>query len=340
MVTTEGFVLQTEQDVISDPIDLLERDEYIERLLDVAQTLSENKKNASYALNGVWGVGKSFVLNLFERKLREYGLENTTISRYIVFHYNCWKYDFYEEPLIAIIATILDQIDEQCHLLSPKQLELVKEVLKNVGFSLINKAYEFIKNKTGVDIKDATKRLSNIDTSATKEIEAKHIYDQYFDLKKTLQKLTETLKKLADNQTIVLVVDELDRCLPEYSIKVLERLHHIFYDIPNIQVVLAIDKSQLENTVRKIFGENVSVKLYLDKFIDFELKLSAGKINQHFQRAYPTYFNRFTYDITPYPIVYEVCTMLLDGLEARVWNALIKKMHPVSPTLKLSRMPI
>ena len=41
----------------------------------------------------------------------------------------------------------------------------------------------------------------------------------------------------AKDKTIIFVVDELDRCLPEYSIKVLERLHHVFEKTSNIQVI-------------------------------------------------------------------------------------------------------
>mgnify|MGYP003533024634 FL=1 len=45
------------------------------------------------------------------------------------------------------------------------------------------------------------------------------------------------------------MVDELDRCLPEYSIKVLERLHHLTENTDNVITVLSMDKSQLEKSV-------------------------------------------------------------------------------------------
>lgn len=49
-------------------------------------------------------------------------------------------------------------------------------------------------------------------------------------------------------------MDELDRCLPAYTIKVLERLHHIFTDIDNVIVIIAMDKKQVEHVVGQIYG--------------------------------------------------------------------------------------
>ena len=36
------------------------------------EILSENRKNASFAVNGAWGVGKTFVLNRFEEEIAKY----------------------------------------------------------------------------------------------------------------------------------------------------------------------------------------------------------------------------------------------------------------------------
>ena len=87
-VTDEVCALADNQVDMRGTIDLLDRGEFIDQLIRVAETLSENKKNACYALNGEWGVGKTFVLNSFEEQLRMYGMEGTTLSKYLVFHYN------------------------------------------------------------------------------------------------------------------------------------------------------------------------------------------------------------------------------------------------------------
>lgn len=59
---------------------------------------------------------------------------------------------------------------------------------------------------------------------------------------------------------IVLVVDELDRCLPEYAIKVLERLHHICFntdtDKYDFVLLTAINKSEMLGSIARSFGRN------------------------------------------------------------------------------------
>ena len=75
--------------------DLLDRKAFVARLIDVVEILSENRKNASFAVNGAWGVGKTFVLNRFEEEIAKYPLEEDGPRKYLVFHYDCWKYDYY-----------------------------------------------------------------------------------------------------------------------------------------------------------------------------------------------------------------------------------------------------
>lgn len=326
-VTDEVCALADNQVDMRGTIDLLDRGEFIDQLIRVAETLSENKKNACYALNGEWGVGKTFVLNSFEEQLRMYGMEGTTLSKYLVFHYNCWQYDYYEEPLVAIVATILDQIDKQINLLPLKTVEIIKATLKAVGISILGKAHDIFKEKTGVDLDEIGEIIKNSADFTEKQIKETKHFDSYFDLKQTLQKLSDTMGDLAKEQTVVFVVDELDRCLPEYAIKVLERLHHIFDDVPNIQVVLAVDKQQLRNTVTQIYGEQVSVERYLAKFIDFELKLVVGEISNDIKTVYAQYFDCFTYGDTLPSDVEDVCTTLLKGIEIRICKSLVEKSY-------------
>ena len=105
----------------------------------------------------------------------------------------------------------------------------------------------------------------------------------------TLQEVRNNLKKLSEKFHIILIVDELDRCLPEYAIKVLERLHHICNEMPVIQI-LAINKKNLAESICKVFGKNFSEKeninawqglfadKYLQKFVDVVIPLPNGKL--------------------------------------------------------------
>lgn len=317
-------------------IDLLNRQEFIEQLIDLTEALSANSENVCYAINGEWGVGKTYVLDAFEKNIRSYGKEGTTLSKYLVFHYNCWQYDYYEEPLIAIVAAILDQIDEQVHLLPTDKKELFVATLKAIGISMWGKACTVIEDETGINLKEIAEIIKTGSETATEQIAKNHNYDSYFDFKKTLQKLSDTIKGIAQEQTVILVVDELDRCLPEYTIKVLERLHHIFDCIPNVQVVLAVDRRQLENTIRGIYGEEVSVRRYLAKFIDFELKLSVGEVSDEVKKVYEQYFDSFTYEISQDIDIADVCTTILKGIDIRTCKAILEKSYLAHRLLNLA----
>ena len=98
---------------------------------------------------------------------------------------------------------------------------------------------------------------------------------------KILKKLESCLNKYPDIRFIqalwsLHIVDELDRCIPEYAVKVLERLHHLTENQSNIITVIAIDKPQLTASVKQLFGFEHPER-YLEIFINFEIKtLAAG----------------------------------------------------------------
>lgn len=71
------------------PTDLLGRQDFVSQLIIIAESLSANKESACYAINGEWGIGKTFVIEAFENQIALFGQEGTTISKYLVFHYNC-----------------------------------------------------------------------------------------------------------------------------------------------------------------------------------------------------------------------------------------------------------
>ena len=157
---------------------------------------------------------------MLERQLREY----QDGEKYIVFHYNCWQYDYYEEPLVAIIAAMLDSLDEQTKLFSPDTCETLRKKMAAAKPILKAIAASFAKNKLGVDPTDiftlAGEAVSAAE-QAKEKMENEHSYDQYYAFKEMIQSAKAELEKLAATQMVVIVVDELDRCLPDYAIKVL-----------------------------------------------------------------------------------------------------------------------
>ncbi len=94
------------------------------------------------------------------------------------------------------------------------------------------------------------------------------IYADYTLYEQELKRLKDFLCSWASQQDkpIVVIIDELDRCRPDYSVKTLEILKH-FFDIPGFVFILALDEEQLKNSVKTLFGtENFDE--YKRKFIN------------------------------------------------------------------------
>lgn len=276
-------------------IDLLNRQDFVDNMIKVTEILAYNKKNVCYSVNGSWGVGKSFVLDMFERKIQAIQSEETSTNKYLLFHYNCWSYDYYEEPIIAIVASMLDQIEEKENLIPVKLKNKIQSILKVIGGGLFTKAIDFVNEKTGVDFQQVVDVIEKGNEESAKALEEKYNFDKYLSFKKTLQTLRKTILSLSEDKTIIFVVDELDRCLPEYAIKVLERLHHIFEGIFNLQLIISVDKKQFGHVISQIYGKDTNVDKYLAKFIDFEMKLDAGNVNDEFNKKFDYYLQNFDY---------------------------------------------
>ncbi len=75
-----------------------------------------------------------------------------------------------------------------------------------------------------------------------------------------------------DPKPLVFIIDELDRCRPNYSIEILEKAKH-FFNVENIVFILGADKAQLGSSVKAIYGEGLNVNGYLRRFIDFDYLL-------------------------------------------------------------------
>lgn len=271
-------------------VDVLGRQNIIDKIIEILGVISSKHSCCTFALNGTWGTGKTFVLDMLMKQLWELHSD-----KYIVLHYNCWQYDYYDEPLVAIVAAVLDSLDEENQLL-PVDLEeevkagidLAKDVIKKV-------AVELLKNKTGIDLNEALNAAEAYQEKVDELKQAKtdeRSFDEFYSFKKAIKRVQEEIEKLAKDRTVVVVVDELDRCLPTYAIKVLERLHHLFTGVENSAVFLAVDKAQLDKTVSGIFGEGSTDK-YLRKFVNFELELDRGEIIGGFWDKYPDYCTLF-----------------------------------------------
>lgn len=309
--------------------DLLGREQFVDRMLSITEALSANKKNACYAINGRWGTGKTYVLSMFEERVKTIRISQEDYGeKYLVFRYNCWEYDYYDEPLVAITAAMLDSITEKTSILKPDVKEKFIGVLKEVGNGLLNTAAQIVETRTGLPTKSALSLFRKAKEAADENVKADKQYDHYSSFNKHLKQLKKEITELSAEKTVVILVDELDRCLPEYTIKVLERLHHLFYGVKNVQVILCLAHDQLEHTVRQIYGDGTNVGEYLKKFINFGIELDIGTIDAEvFDQRFNKYvglFDGFAEGTTDKDVT-DFKKTILEGIDIRNRIALVDK---------------
>lgn len=204
------------------------------------------------SVSAPWGGGKTyFIQNLIKL------MDNDSIN----ILYNAWESDFYESPLIPLFVelfNVLEKSDKESQLKNDIKWskKFAKKICKNFSFQL------------GVN-------LGVVNCAANFDPNKKMIESEYIELKEKIQEFKSKLKSIQEklNKKIIIFVDELDRCHPMYTIKTLEIIKH-FFGISNIIFVLSVDKKQIENSVRQIFGVNQGEENgYLRKFIDVDFKL-------------------------------------------------------------------
>ena len=262
--------------------DFLTRQPYLDFLKSIIANRSNNSSGYYFAIDGEWGCGKTWILTKLECQLEE----NSDI-KYLIFHYNAWKNDFYDEPLVAILSVMIEKLNQ---VTSQKSLyeAAIDELLRHVSADLLTLVSGIVKEVTKIDAEKIIRRKKGFfrRIKENKKLTAKDI-NTLVPLQHTLQEVRNNLKKLCEKFHIILIVDELDRCLPEYAIKVLERLHHVCNEMPVIQI-LAINKKNLADSISSVFGKNFynsqySVELtnqfaesYLQKFVDAIILLPNG----------------------------------------------------------------
>ncbi len=216
-----------------------------------------------------YGEGKSFFIERWEQQLKNDG--HPTV------YFNAWETDFTGDPLMAFLAVIEKQLLERPEISNRENiLGALKKLGKTSFFNIVK--------KTTVDIVDLEKMDEQLETWTSKCFKDFHEHHNAIkEIKKVLGNEQLILEGATYKKPIVIFVDELDRCRPDYAIELLEIIKHLFY-VEGFVFVLAVNQKTLVAAINSVYG--VDGKEYLGKFIDWEYRLQEPKIEPYVEMLY------------------------------------------------------
>lgn len=245
--------------------DLLELQDFAARLEQFIATEHEFVESGLViALSSKYGSGKSTFLKMWTAAL--YDRE----EKPLVITLNAWESDYNGDPLFAIVSALAKTIQEK-----GEAADTLLEAAKDFGWFATTIGSQIASKLTGIDPVAAG---DNVEKKKAKrregilfDMDAFSIFERR---RNAMHSLKNAIQEIISSSTprAFFIVDELDRCRPDYAIAYLETIKHIF-DIKGAIFILAADRKQLENSAKTAFGLELDFDEYYRKFIHREVVL-------------------------------------------------------------------
>lgn len=251
------------------------RKRFVDQLMPLIEStfdreIEEEERIKTISIDASWGMGKTLLKDVLVEKLGENGIRVKAI--------NAWETDYFSDPMKSLIG----EINESDLNISSDTIKKGEKLIKNIGgvaTKIFGTALLKKLNFTDEDITNIKSIFQGIDSSGVEE------YKKYKDL---VKKFKESFGVSVGTSKRVIILDELDRCKPNYAIELLEAIKHIF-DIYNLTFIFLINKEQLKYTVENLYGCNRENEDYFEKFFDLQLILPEIDIVDFVQIEYESY---------------------------------------------------
>ncbi|MGB1214027.1 MAG: KAP family P-loop NTPase fold protein [Pikeienuella sp.] len=220
------------------------------------------------ALDAPWGAGKSVFLKCWvgAHTKRE---QATTV------YFDAFKHDYIDDPLVSIVGALDERVADLTSENPAKSalrsgVDKAKRYAPAIGRGLLRVGASILTAGAINQIEDPTQTiLDEAITASGDELGAltQDFWKTEENRRIAMEAFRESLKSIATaDQKLIIVVDELDRCRPDYALNLLEVIKH-FFDVPNVHFVLGVNLKELANSVRARYGAGVSAEKYLQKFV-------------------------------------------------------------------------
>ena len=229
----------------------------------IARLIRNSDGPLTVGIMGPWGAGKSSFVNLMRDFLENPQSNGEKVDPVPTVHFGAWRFEQEQQPLLPLIETIL-------HTLT---LDTRKSNILAEGFGALLKGMS-LKFGVVVDFEKVAKAHREAIDSRFKGLRKNGPYQQLDITLAEIIREDEYPKSLR----LVVIIDDLDRCLPEYVLSLLQQIKLIL-DIPGVAFVFAINPKPLEAYLGKRyqdwFGDTHSelAGSFLDKLINIPVWL-------------------------------------------------------------------
>ena len=214
-------------------------DSYVNILLDAINNF-DAESPLTIGIHGSWGCGKTSLMKMLEKKL-SCGNEFKTIW------FNAWVYGRDEPIGLVLLQQVLTEFQKE-----EENKEKLNHLVKNVGRLFTD---TILKKIAGISLEDA-----------------KEIFKNNIEVKSTLRDDFKTMvRECLQDKKLVVFIDDLDRCLPEKTIEILEVIK-LFLDVPKCVFVIGAARELIEQGIEvryrtKEQGTPIKGKDYIEKII-------------------------------------------------------------------------
>lgn len=254
------------------------RNEDIKRFL---RYLDQIEPPFSICIDAPWGDGKTFFVKTLELILvaRNPNVEKraeiilpegiieedsmeTEPSEFVPFYFNAWENDMLDNPLGSIIASMATSCGAGFIGSNAGGGNMAARIIDSVG-GIIGRNPHIAGI---VDAFDGKRLIEEYEKRRNIEDDVERFVDEVLSEKGSI---------------VILFIDELDRCRPDYAIRLLGDIKNLFENEKMI-LVYSTDLKQLANAVRGFYGEEFSAEKYLERFYDFKFDFMPINRTQYF----------------------------------------------------------
>lgn len=244
-----------------------------------------NDQPISIGIHGDWGAGKSSILEMIEDQLAQ--ADKSAEKKYCCIRFNGWKHQGFEDSKVALMSAIVSELTAK-EKLQVKAKDTLAKLWKNINWmsvaktagktalgiatgtapiAVLSSALDMLKSTVSTEEGIATA----IDTIGGYLKEAKITEDtssntEFAEFHNNFKELLEK----ANIKKLVILIDDLDRCLPDVAINTLEAVR-LFMFTGETAFVVAADESMIRYAVKKHFPDVVDENKY-NAGIDFSNK--------------------------------------------------------------------